>query len=64
MSKKSWPNLYGKLLYKVGQDFLDTQYIVSDAWAPGVNVPQRRPPPQWHDQHGHGQAAAPRDSQL
>ena len=26
MSKKSWPTLYNKLLYKFGQDFLDRQY--------------------------------------
>ena len=28
MSKKSWPNLYSKLLYKSGQDFFDRQYNV------------------------------------
>ena len=27
VSKKSWPNLYGNLLYKVGQVFLEIQYI-------------------------------------
>ena len=26
MSKKCWPNLYSNFLYKMGQDFLDTQY--------------------------------------
>ena len=26
MSKKEWPILYSKLLYKIGQYFLDTQY--------------------------------------
>ena len=25
MSEKSWPNLYIKLLYEIGQDFLDKQ---------------------------------------
>jgi len=25
--KKSWPVLYSELLYKIGQDFLDIQYI-------------------------------------
>ena len=28
MSKKCWPNLYRKLLYKLGQDFLDIQYTI------------------------------------
>ena len=28
MSKKPWPILYCKLLYKMGQDFLDRQYYV------------------------------------
>ena len=27
MSKKSWPNSYNNLLYEMGQDFLDEQYI-------------------------------------
>ena len=27
MSKKSWPNLYTNLLYKMGDDFLDIQYV-------------------------------------
>ena len=27
LSEKVWPILYSKLLYKVGQDFLDIQYI-------------------------------------
>ena len=26
MPKKSWPIFYGKLLYKIGQDFWDIQY--------------------------------------
>ena len=26
MSKKCWPNLYSKLLYEIGKDFLDRQY--------------------------------------
>ena len=26
MSKKSGPNLYSNLVYKMGQDFLDRQY--------------------------------------
>ena len=26
-SKKSWPILYSKLLYKIGQDFLDIYYM-------------------------------------
>ena len=28
MSKKSRPILYSKLLYEMGQDFLDTQYYI------------------------------------
>ena len=29
LSKKSWPSLHSKLLYKVGQDFLDIlKYII------------------------------------
>ena len=28
MFKKSWHNFYGKLLYKIGQDFFDIQYII------------------------------------
>ena len=28
LSKKSWPILYSKLLYKLGQDFLGIQYLV------------------------------------
>ena len=35
MSKKSGPVLYGKLLYKLGQDFLDRQYTV----CPGSSDP-------------------------
>ena len=27
MSKKSWPILYSKWRYEMGQDFLDTLYI-------------------------------------
>jgi len=27
MSQRSWPMLYNELLYKMGQDFLDIQYI-------------------------------------
>ena len=27
MSKNSWPILCSKLLYRMGQDFLDTQYL-------------------------------------
>ena len=27
LSKKSWPIFYGKLLYKIGQDLLDRQYV-------------------------------------
>ena len=27
MSRKSWPNLYSSLVYKMGQDILDRQYI-------------------------------------
>ena len=28
MFNKSWHNFYGKLLYKIGQDFFDIQYII------------------------------------
>ena len=28
MSEKSWPNLCSNLLYKMGQDFLDRQYLI------------------------------------
>ena len=28
MFKKSWPILYSKLQYKMGQDFLDMQYLL------------------------------------
>ena len=31
MSKKSWPNLYGNLLYKIGQNFLDILYSLCSA---------------------------------
>ena len=27
MSKKSWPNLFSNLLYKMSQDILDRQYV-------------------------------------
>ena len=30
MSKKSWPNLYSKLLYKLGKDFLKIQYLIQE----------------------------------
>ena len=35
LSKKSWPISYGKLLYKLGQDFLDILYVmysILDGW--------------------------------
>ena len=28
MSKKSWPNLYNNLLYKMGKNFSDRQYYL------------------------------------
>ena len=34
MSEKSWPISYRKLLHKLGQDFLSTQYLnISMAWS-------------------------------
>ena len=31
MSKKSWPNLYSNLLYKMSQGFLDWKYVYNSA---------------------------------
>ena len=32
MSKESWPNLYTKLLYEMGQYFLEQQYVTSKVY--------------------------------
>ena len=37
MSKKSWPILYSNLLYKMGQDYSDMQFLYSDTYCYGQN---------------------------
>ena len=37
MSKKSCPILYSNLLYKMGQDYSDMQFLYSDTYCYGQN---------------------------
>ena len=45
MSKKSWPILYSKLQSKIGQDFLDIQYLFGRDWEPADNFTLYKPDP-------------------